>query len=275
MNTNFDKALSQLQKITNQSFAKDFYLESLQKKIYLKEINVSQQKILLDHAIASKQPEQINKTDKFAEINFNLIKDNITEGLSEEEIQNLTIWDKNLLSLALRSLSNEKVTLTYFTKNDTEPESKAFVEFNISDIINKYNASYKEILTKKNIIQQSEQTNTTFSINLKLPTIIEEIEVEKFMPDNHTAGDVFLYEMTKYIESLSVDNLLINFKELTLDQKLILIQNLPSNVGNSIINEINTIKDKLYKPLDLEWQDKFADKHYYNIIINSEWFLNY
>jgi len=275
MNSDFSKMLSQLQTITNNSFSKEFYIKSLQKKINLRELNVEQQKNILNFTLNSAQEnEEKGRDNNFIELNYNIIKDNIVGGLSEAELSKLTVWDRLFLSLAIRSLSNPKLVISYSEESKKERSS---IEFQLQDIIDTYNESFSSIIPNPTLYSKSE-TGTTFTINLKLPTIVEEIEIEKATSSlnaNDRVGDLFVYELAKYIECISVNDLIVKFDSLNLDQKITLIKNLPTHVANPAINEINDIKANLFKPLSLVWKDSNNQDVYFEISINSEWFLNY
>jgi hypothetical protein len=88
-------------------------------------------------------------------------------------------------------------------------------------------------------------------------------------------GDMFVLELIKYIDFIQVNNLLVKFRDLKLEEKLKVINNLPSHVANPVINKINLIKDTLLEPLVLKWKNNSGEDVYFDVSINSEWFLNY
>ena len=273
MSAEFDQILKQLQKITNENFSREFFLSSLTKTINLKELNVEQQKNLLNYAM----DKEGTGPETFLELNYNIIKNNIVAGLTEEEIQNLTIYDRIFISLALRSISNNQLTISYKTK---ETQEKKYKTFSIKEIIEKYSLVYPDLLKNKTIYYKSEDTHkpTIFTFELKLPLISEEIQTNKQFNSNTQdfSGDIFISEMIKYVDCVSVDNLNVKFKDLSIDQKTNLIKSLPAQAANPVIVEINSIKKRLYDSLTLNWIDEVSGENvFFEIDINSEWFLNY
>ena len=171
MNSDFSNVMSQLLTIANNSFSKEFYIKSLEKKINLRELNVEQQKNILNFTLNQSQKKENKKesedinNDNFIELNYNIIKDNIVSGLSESEVSKLTVWDRLLLSLAIRSLSNPKLIISYSEESKKERSS---VEFVLQDIIDAYNDSFATIIPNSVLHSKSEQTGTSFTITKKM-----------------------------------------------------------------------------------------------------------
>lgn len=277
----FAQVLSELQTITRDSFSKTFFNANLRKEFSLKEINVSQQKEILNFAINEKSKNKNNIS--FPGLCYKFFKENIIEGIGEEDLHKLNLFDRILLSLALRSLSSETLVISYEDKEEDKPIRKT-QKFSIEKLIEDFNKNLTNVVANNEVKVKSNHSEAEFTVGLKLPLISEEIEVDDYINSSEVdfsgtsssaIGDMFVLELIKYIDFIQVNNLLVKFRDLKLEEKLKVINNLPSHVANPVINKINLIKDTLLEPLVLKWKNNSGEDVYFDVSINSEWFLNY
>ena len=172
---------------------------------------------------------------------------------------------------------------SYEDKEEDKPIRKT-QKFSIEKLIEDFNKNLTNVVANNEVKVKSNHSEAEFTVGLKLPLISEEIEVDDYINSSEVdfsgtsssaIGDMFVLELIKYIDFIQVNNLLVKFRDLKLEEKLKVINNLPSHVANPVINKINLIKDTLLEPLVLKWKNNSGEDVYFDVSINSEWFLNY
>jgi hypothetical protein len=261
---NFNDALKALNEAVA-TFKTDVYVPSVSKTITFKDIDAKQQKDLLNAAMDT-TVYSIGFTKAF----YNILKDNL---VSDDNIDNLSITDKTVIALALKSKISNEVNV-FFDENNTKSE-----KFDIASILDKF----------KNYITPSPKTltvsneNTTLVVNIALPTIKTELDYDNQVKDNKKTEDIktteevqniisnaFIGETTKYVNSVIVNGSEINFSTLNLEQKIKVIEKIPSNIIQQILESASIWKKEIDQILTVTSTDGITKI----IAIDSLLFLN-
>jgi hypothetical protein len=234
---NFDDALNALSN-ASESFKIDVWLPSKQRYVTFKEIDAKQQKSLLSAAIDN----SVYNSD-FIKSFYNILKENV---LDEDEtfIDELSIADKAFIAISLRSQISEELTINF---SETINE-----KIKIKDVISKFksykNPNFENLEVKNNEV--------SIKINIELPTIKDELDYEEqFYKDYKKVDDVkttkdlqnivseaFIAETSKYIKDISINDKNFDFKALTFNQKIRIVEKLPSALIQKLLEQISLWK---------------------------------
>jgi len=231
----FNDALSSLDSLQKHF---EIFVPSLGRKVKFKGLTTKQQKDAVKTAL--------DKT--FSGISFALLINSILNENSLEKI-NFLISDRNYLLVSLRALSLSKV----YKSGDKE--------IDLSFLLNYNTPTQKSDTT-------AEITDDNVSLKLSIPTINKDtqinIETKKKLqplPDDdaltkEAIGEIYINEIVKYIDSININNngniVELNFENLTIQQKIQIVEKLPLTLNNKIIDFINNCKtlEKKYFELD-------------------------
>jgi hypothetical protein len=230
----FEDALKALDSASD-LFKIDVFIPSKQKTISFKEIDAKQQKSLLNVAI----DDNVYGSD-FNKAFYAILKNNIL-GEDSSIIDELSVADRSFIGISLRSQISPDINVK-FTDEISE-------KINLNDIISKfktYNLPSSETLEVKN-------DNVTLSVNISLPTLRKELDYnEEFFKDykkSNTNDDIkkviseaFIGEISKYINSVTLNENTFNFESLSTNQKLRIVEKLPSGLIQKILNKISDWK---------------------------------
>ena len=236
----FNDAISLLDN-ASESFKIEIWVPSKQKNITFKEIDAKQQKSLLSAAIDN----SIYNGD-FINAFYNILKENILEE-DPSVVDNFDISDRSFIALSLRNQISNEISVSF-----SEELSE---KFSLVDIISKF-ISYKSPEYQKLEVKGND---TTISVTVGLPTIKDEIifeeEFKKFyknVDEVKTTKDVksliseaFIGETSKYIKIVSVNDSEFSFNTLTSNQKLRVVEKLPSALIQKILETISNWKKDL------------------------------
>lgn len=238
----FNAAINALNN-ASESFKIDVYIPSKQKSISFKEIDAKQQKSLLSAAIDN----SVYNSD-FIKTFYNILKENI---LLEDKsvIDDLSLADRSFIAIALRSQVSDELVVKF---NDQISE-----KIDLKAVISKFN-DYKtptpeEIEVKNN--------DVTIIAGISLPTIKIELDYEEnFYKDykkideiksnkdiQAIISDAFISETSKYISYISVNGSKFDFNTMSFNQKLRIVEKLPSGLIQKILEKISVWK----KDIDL------------------------
>jgi hypothetical protein len=221
----FNDALISLDSIKREF---EIFVPSANKKVKFKGLTTKQQKDAVKSAL-----------DKsFAGISFALFANDVIRENSTENISFL-VSDRSYLITALRVVSLNKI---YKKENE---------EIDLSFITNN-NFSLPDDLKSTEIVEEG------VKVLIKIPTLIKDSQFntetrKKLLPlaDNddlpkEAVGEVFIHELAKYIDTISIDinskPVEITFNELTINQKVQVLEKLPVTINNKIIEFINKVK---------------------------------
>lgn len=163
----------------------------------------------------------------------NIILENVTDA------SKLSVLDRASILLSLKADADDGLTTVDIDnvkhKTDLSEHVKSFSKIKVPKKLLGCTASHKEL-----------------KIVCKTPTIAYDNDVNKqimkTMSDKNkdsvlsTMGEVFVYEIVKYIQEFSTPSVDISFESLTFDQKVEVVERMPLQLSNKIISYINDIK---------------------------------
>lgn len=238
------------------------FLPSLQKEVPFKQLNAEQFKRLLKTVIDS----PIYNTEFIVTFN-NIIKENILD--ATVNVNRLNALDKLLIQIKTRinCISPE------YTFNFTEEEIKeknltvTSQSVNLQELYNSFVSSQSKFDPQEFNVQQC-------TILCDLPTLETENKLEKELHKNTkldisspeelrtTIGDTFINELSKYIQTLKIDDKEIVLENFDFKTRVKIVEQLPTGVINKVLKYIESYK-KLIEPLttfNLKVQDETVTK---------------
>jgi hypothetical protein len=220
------------------------YIPSLKAECKFKQLNIKQLKKILECVIDS----PVYTTEFILTFN-SIIKEN---SLDEIDTNKLTILDKHLIFVKTRIESiSPKFTFT-FTQDEIQNYNldTATITVNLKEVYNNFIEKFTEIPAKT-------YTYNNIEITCSIPTLETENRLEEELnkstklqitsPDELRAsiGSLFINELTKFIDSLKVNNTAINFNTLNFKSRIEVIESLPVNVITDILKYIEEYKTKV------------------------------
>jgi hypothetical protein len=235
----FNKALQALDQVS-ETFTVDVWVPSLKTFIKFKQLDAKQQKELLGTVIDT-SVYNIN----FVKVFYNIIKDN---NLSQDvDINELTIVDKIVIGLYLKSKISDEVTVFFGEKNEISQK------FLINEILEKFK-TYK---TPEPLILQDESDKFNLKIEIFPVTIKTEYDYDSQNKNNKKAEDVkttediqkivtesFLGEISKFLSKIWINGTEIPMVGMSFVQKTRLVEKLPSTLIQKIIDNISIWKSQ-------------------------------
>jgi len=229
----------------NESFCYEVWVPSLNRNVMFRELNTAQQKRLIKSIIDS----PVYNTEFIFTLR-QILKENCADSI---DIDALTIIDKLVIALKIRSLNISDVVEMEFDKNNKRA-------FSIEKILNdvKTNLSLpapRQISDDKGI----------YTLTCSVPTIGAEYRLEKELRDNqnineiktteelrNTIGTAFINELVKYVDTISIktsDTEItdINLNAVNFKNRITLIEKIPEKITNKLIEYINEIKKETDK----------------------------
>ena len=216
MNNQFTTILGGIKQVTEQDLV-DIYLPTHDKSVKFKKITVRQQKDIVKTAMDKVSPGLLL---------HQALNEILATNLVDATVQ-LSTADRFYTLVALRAASigdtyQEKVSLT-------------------------------EMLKKKIHIPATELQHTVkegvVTVECKVPSLSYDSQItadciEKIQDANLVGafGDVFIGEVIKYVDSLTVNSATIKLAECTFTQKYQLIESLPASINNQVLVFANKVK---------------------------------
>lgn len=255
MSENINNILNALKEL---SIATSFkvYVPSLNQDLTFKQLNTEQLKHLLE-TIA----DTATVTNKFNLAFYNILKENLIT--ADINIDNLTLYDAQYIALQIRAnCLSEKLTI-YFS--DEEVETYQLLE-------DKYEINLKEFINSKQINNLPEEiiTDGNISVTCRIPTLKDENIYIKHFTDNlntlleqevqNVVGEIFLYEIVKCIKDITTNDTKTDLTDITLENKVSVVKQLPVTLTSKIITYIEKYKQSLYDlyllTLEIQTQDQ-------------------
>lgn len=238
--TNVQNVLSLLKELdTSTGF--DIYIPSLKKNLKFKQLNTQQLKRLLKTVIDS----PVHNTEFTLTFN-SIIKENCLEEINTD---NLTSYDKLFIFVKTRieSVSSE------YTFTFTEDEINEF-NLSIKELTINLNERYKETVNTLPVFETENIVFENVQILASLPTLKTENKLEKELYKNinfeintpeqlrTTLGNTFINELTKYINTLTINEEIINFETLDFKTRIKIVEQLPTFLINKVLKYIEKYK---------------------------------
>lgn len=222
---NFSDAISSLNNLTVQY---DIFVPSVNRKVKFKGLNTKQQKEAVKSALET----------GFIGVSFSnflntIIKDNACENVE------FLLTDKNYIITCLRVLSLSK-------------------DIKIEDAIIDFSFILSNAAALPEHLKQKEINDNNLKVNLQVPSLTKDTEInretaKKISQDKseslskEAVGEMFINELVKYISKISIDNngkiVELNFKDVTFEQKVQLVEKLPLTLNSKIFDYINEVRN--------------------------------
>jgi len=223
-----EKLSSALNSLDSLTKSYEIFVPSLNRKVKFKGLNTKQQKDAVKSAL--------EKTS--AGLSFSLLLNSILKENCQEKVEFL-LTDRSYIAACLRVLSLSPI----YGKDENKQDLTFVLTNNIPLPVE---------------LKTAEISEDNIKLTLSIPTFIRDsivnIETKKKLlplPDNddlpkEVVGEIYINELVKYIDKLTiVDNGAvtdINFDELTVLQKVQLIEKLPLTVNTKLLDYINRVK---------------------------------
>lgn len=228
-----------LVKESNRQFETDIYIPSLNKEIHCKPMNASHLKNIIKTSISG-----VFSNIKFNQTMFTVLKDVMDPSISTTVINT---FDKILILLQLRN-KNVKNTIDV---EITDGEKTKTETFSLEKIINK---------GKKDKFDFSEQilTDGSYVVTLDFPSIEQEFLSDRYFEQNKLKnikeddknslkelfGPLFIHEISQYVKDIKISDAEINMRNLSVEDRTRIMENLPSNIITKIIEKIDDVFGK-------------------------------
>lgn len=207
------------------------------------------------HPLTANQLKELVQTladTSLTNLSFNsavvrIMKENfIKDETLQKKAENFNILDKILFILSIRI---QAVADKVYILDDNQP-----VEIDLNDTIEKlksYAADNKELLEKTTI------TDNNINIVVGLPLATTDLEVNNHTYKNlkiksedegkleETKGKAFIAEIVKWIQTIVIENTILNFADLNVEEKVKLLESLPASAVEKILVYIETAKQNI------------------------------
>jgi hypothetical protein len=246
---NFENALKILDDVSN-TFSLDIWIPSKQISLKFKEIDAKQQKNILKASMKS----SVYNTE-FIKTFFNILKENLIDKSQEDILNNLTIFDKSFIIIALKSKISKDFEITF------DEKEKVSKKINLEDVCKSFNTYIHptdcEISLKSN--------DSTITVNIGLPTLESEFvyenqvhKNEKSLDDVKNTNDIqnivtdaFIGETSKYIKNIKINDTDINYESYNFIEKIKIVEKLPSGLIQNILEKVSEWKKSIDEFLTL------------------------
>jgi len=231
-----------IQLLKNNQKVSEIYVPSLKRGVKFKHLTAGQQEQFV-RALVDNPAHQ----SKFITTLINVIKENCEDkGL----INQFTIIDRYAIGLGLRVASVGEVL-----KTEVEAEPGAVYNIDLKNNIEFIKSSLEHIpldsITLDNI-----------KIDLQYPTIAQEASNESYFRQNDSGLDTtpeairsiisnaFIGDVTMFVKAMTIsregsENIVIDFNQLTLQDKLDIIRRLPNTLLEKMLNPMSSVKTQI------------------------------
>jgi len=198
------------------------FLPSKKTTLKLKPLNLRQQKDIIS-SVADGVAGMISFT--------RILNNAIIDATGDETVK---IQDRAPLTIALRASA----------LGDTYKDGEKTIS--LVQILNTYK-TYTPEFKDEDVV-----THNGITVNVSIPTLKEENltikkleeEIKRNGEKNNTKnlGSIYIYEIIKYIQSIKIDDIEVDYTSLKVKEKIEIIENLPLILNKKIINFIESIR---------------------------------
>jgi hypothetical protein len=230
MSTNINDILKQLDSL-NESSGIDVYVPSLKRSVKFKNLNLKQQKDLLKSSV----DETLTKLSFIVNF-FNIIQDNIIDKI---DVNNLYAFDRSAIAIALRA---NGLTSEYTNGDATVNLLDVIKQISTIPVLDTFTSSIeagdiKIDLEVPHLGYDKDISNLTIN---KLKSI-QDRDIKALV------GELFVYEIIKYIKTVTFnlptgENVIL-FNTLKIDEKISIMEKIPSTLTNKILQFIKNYRD--------------------------------
>jgi hypothetical protein len=237
----FNSALNILGK-ASETFKVEAWIPSIGSYLSFKELDAKQQKELLSAAMDT----SVYNTS-FIKTFYSILTDNILTD-DKNVIDSFTLSDKASIALSLRSRISDQINVTFDEKQDISKK------YDIDTFLTKFK-SYK---TPETVILDSKSDTFSLKVEVLYPTVKTEVDYDIQFKGNkksedvktsedlqHLVSNAFLGETSKYINRVWINGDEIVLNTLKFEQRIKLVEKLPSNLIQKIIETLSIWKKDL------------------------------
>jgi hypothetical protein len=223
-----------LLKESNKQFESNTYIPSLNKEVHIKPMNALHLKSIIKTALAGSFVD-----NQFNQTMFVILKDILDPSIPTS---NINIFDKISILLDLRK-KNVKSTIDV----EVFAETGKIIQVDIDRILRSIKKSKKSF---------SDQTvkDGTYEATLNFPSLdqefifdrdFEQTKIKKIDERNKDSmkdipGVMFMYYLSQFIKYIKIGETNINLVAKNVQDRLTIVENLPSNLINKIIEKIDS-----------------------------------
>lgn len=224
-----------LLKESNKQFESETYIPSLNKEVHIKPMNALHLKSIIKTALAGSFVD-----NQFNQTMYVILKDILDPSIPTS---NINTFDKISILLDLRK-RNVKSTIDVEMVYD---ETRKVIPIDIDSVL-------KTIKKSKKPFTEHTVADGTYEATLNFPSLDEEFifdrdfeqnKIKKIDEKNKDAtkdipGVMFMYYLSQFIKFIKIENTSINLVAKNVQDRLSIVENLPSNLVNKIIEKIDT-----------------------------------
>jgi hypothetical protein len=200
----------------------NIFVPSINKKVSFKAFSVKQHRDIIKTML-----EGVEGTISASKLLNTIIKENSTQDIE------FKYYDRNKILLDIRrQITGDSVTIkdTLYSIDSLPP----------------FNFTFKE---------EEEFEYSGITVKMKIPTLEEDskiteksvIEISKFVANDKKVGNsvstLLIYELMKFIQSIQIEDTIINFSEQSTINKKNIIENLPLKLNNILLEFIAKYKE--------------------------------
>lgn len=234
----------------NEVFSYEVWVPSLKKNVMFREINTNQQKRLIKAIIDS----PVYNTEFIFALR-KVISENCVD--STIDIDNLTILDKLLISMKMRSVCVGDTLELEIPTGDGDKSIKRGIS------LEKLIAEIRKTVDLPDVETYTDDKGI-YQLECGIPTILNEYKLENEMRKTsesrdinnydelrQSVGDVFIGEIAKYVRGLSITEgdktTKIDLNALSFRNRIALLEKIPERITKNVIKYIEKIKLELDK----------------------------
>lgn len=221
----------------NNSLRYNVFAPTLQQTLTFKQLTTKQFKNILQTLNTNTAGIEFNK------VFVDILKENIQEQ-GPETIDQLTIFDLYIIALYTRIFCISETYSIYISPD----EQKQYSLSNVEVVVN-----LKEIVEAKDKTPFSQEifTEDNISIICNIPLQVIETGVNNFLEEllkteektENVLGTLFTLEISKAIRTVQINETVVNFYNITLEEQKEIVEQLPISLINKVIKYVELYKD--------------------------------